>query len=107
MDIEDIVGRGPVGSRDANEIKIRTRKQVPKEQQPDDANVDSMVPGVGQKVWVRTWGCSHNTSDSEYMSGLLQQAGYDVVKGFSIIFGIYLNVTFKKLFLKNRKKIFN
>ncbi|PIC55485.1 hypothetical protein B9Z55_000744 [Caenorhabditis nigoni] len=44
------------------------------------ANVDSMVPGVGQKVWVRTWGCSHNTSDSEYMAGLLHKAGYDVLK---------------------------
>ncbi|CAO4360487.1 unnamed protein product [Caenorhabditis nigoni] len=79
MDIEDIVGRGPVTNRDAKDIKIRTRKQLPKAAE-EAANVDSMVPGVGQKVWVRTWGCSHNTSDSEYMAGLLHKAGYDVLK---------------------------
>ncbi|ULU09920.1 hypothetical protein L3Y34_014348 [Caenorhabditis briggsae] len=79
MDIEDIVGRGPVANRDAKDIKIRTRKQLPKAAE-EAANVDSMVPGVGQKVWVRTWGCSHNTSDSEYMAGLLHKAGYDVLK---------------------------
>ncbi|CAI2322532.1 unnamed protein product [Caenorhabditis sp. 36 PRJEB53466] len=79
MDIEDIVGRDLLGDRDGSEIKIRTRKQLPK-QAHEEANVDSVVPGVGQKVWVRTWGCSHNTSDSEYMSGLLRKAGYDIMK---------------------------
>lgn len=27
-------------------------------------------------VYLRTWGCSHNNSDSEYMDGLLLKAGY-------------------------------
>lgn len=35
------------------------------------------VPGVG-KVFVRTWGCSHNVSDSEYMAGALEAYGYVV-----------------------------
>ncbi|GMI32499.1 hypothetical protein TeGR_g12875, partial [Tetraparma gracilis] len=35
------------------------------------------VPGT-QKVYVLTFGCSHNISDSEYMSGLLASYGYDV-----------------------------
>ncbi|TRY69454.1 hypothetical protein TCAL_10195, partial [Tigriopus californicus] len=28
------------------------------------------------RIHVRTWGCSHNNSDSEYMMGLLAQEGY-------------------------------
>eukprot|EP00051_Salpingoeca_urceolata_P028469 m.487038 g.487038 ORF g.487038 m.487038 type:complete len:566 (+) comp24759_c0_seq1:252-1949(+) len=38
---------------------------------------DSFVPGVGT-VFVRTWGCSHNNSDGEYMAGLLAAAGYTI-----------------------------
>jgi threonylcarbamoyladenosine tRNA methylthiotransferase CDKAL1 len=37
--------------------------------------VKRTVPGV-QTVYVRTFGCSHNTSDSEYMMGILQEYGY-------------------------------
>lgn len=33
-------------------------------------NDDCVVPGM-QKVFVKTYGCSHNISDSEYMAGLL------------------------------------
>ena len=36
------------------------------------------VPGA-QAVYVKTYGCSHNSSDSEYMCGLLQQYGYRLV----------------------------
>ena len=32
-----------------------------------------------QKVYVKTWGCSHNSSDSEYMAGLLAANGYILV----------------------------
>jgi len=35
----------------------------------------SSVPGT-QAVWVRTFGCAHNTSDAEYMAGALQGYGY-------------------------------
>lgn len=34
------------------------------------ASVEQVVPGT-QSVWVKTFGCSHNTSDSEYMVGTL------------------------------------
>jgi MiaB-like tRNA modifying enzyme len=37
----------------------------------------SNIPGLGT-VWIKTWGCSHNTSDGEYMAGLLSQAGYTI-----------------------------
>lgn len=36
------------------------------------------VPGT-QRVWLKTYGCSHNTSDSEYMQGLLMTYGYEMV----------------------------
>ncbi len=35
----------------------------------------SFVPGSAS-VHVRTWGCAHNSSDGEYMSGMLASQGY-------------------------------
>lgn len=40
----------------------------------------SGVPGT-QRVWVKTYGCSHNTSDGEYMAGLLHEYGYELADG--------------------------
>lgn len=40
--------------------------------------IDAPVPET-QKVWIKTYGCSHNSSDSEYMHGLLVKYGYRVV----------------------------
>uniref|UniRef100_A0A1B0G4Q9 tRNA-t(6)A37 methylthiotransferase n=1 Tax=Glossina morsitans morsitans TaxID=37546 RepID=A0A1B0G4Q9_GLOMM len=37
----------------------------------------SIIPG-SQKVYVKTWGCSHNNSDSEYMAGQLAAYGYQL-----------------------------
>ena len=31
------------------------------------------------KIYVKTWGCAHNSSDSEYMAGQLAAAGYRIV----------------------------
>eukprot|EP00955_Chlamydomonas_euryale_P043314 352554-Chlamydomonas_euryale.AAC.10 len=41
----------------------------------DDKHGSGPGPGVGS-VWVKTFGCSHNVSDGEYMAGLLQEYGY-------------------------------
>eukprot|EP00056_Hartaetosiga_gracilis_P020918 m.21920 g.21920 ORF g.21920 m.21920 type:complete len:535 (+) comp8775_c0_seq1:96-1700(+) len=38
---------------------------------------DSFIPGT-YTVYVRTWGCSHNSSDAEYMCGLLSAEGYEI-----------------------------
>lgn len=35
----------------------------------------SLIPGT-QKIWMKTWGCSHNNSDGEYMAGQLAASGY-------------------------------
>ncbi|ESN95062.1 hypothetical protein HELRODRAFT_157739 [Helobdella robusta] len=36
---------------------------------------DSIISG-SQKIYLKTWGCSHNNSDSEYMAGQLSAHGY-------------------------------
>lgn len=33
------------------------------------------LPGTSS-LWLKTFGCSHNTSDAEYMHGQLEQYGY-------------------------------
>jgi hypothetical protein len=37
--------------------------------------IGAMVPEMFS-VWVKTFGCAHNTSDSEYMMGQLQDYGF-------------------------------
>jgi len=46
-----------------------------------DARDDARAAGVpgSARVWVKTFGCSHNTSDSEYMVGMLTTYGYAVL----------------------------
>ena len=41
----------------------------------------NIIPGT-QNVFLKTYGCSHNTSDSEYMMGLLAEYGYNFVDDF-------------------------
>jgi threonylcarbamoyladenosine tRNA methylthiotransferase CDKAL1 len=36
------------------------------------------APG-SQSIFVKTYGCSHNISDGEYMAGLLANYGYTIV----------------------------
>jgi len=40
------------------------------------------VPGT-QKIYVKTFGCSHNMSDSEFMMGQLAEYGYTLVDAIS------------------------
>nr|CDS29464.1 CDK5 regulatory subunit associated protein [Hymenolepis microstoma] len=40
------------------------------------------IPGT-QKIFIQVWGCAHNTSDAEYMAGLLSAYGYQVTLGGS------------------------
>lgn len=41
--------------------------------------VAAAVPG-SQRVWMKTYGCAHNISDSEYMAGQLAAYGYGLVE---------------------------
>jgi len=41
-------------------------------------SADSVIPGVAS-IYIKTWGCTHNSSDSEYMAGQLASYGYRLV----------------------------
>ncbi|XP_077496580.1 threonylcarbamoyladenosine tRNA methylthiotransferase [Amblyomma americanum] len=75
-DIEDIV-------RSAEDVVSPTtrREVIPRVKRRKDvleATGDSFLPGT-HKIYVRTWGCAHNSSDSEYMAGQLAAKGYTIV----------------------------
>ncbi|XP_076827376.1 threonylcarbamoyladenosine tRNA methylthiotransferase [Brachyhypopomus gauderio] len=55
--------------------RARRRKEHPSR---EELQTDSVIPGT-QKVWVKTWGCSHNSSDGEYMAGQLAASGYRMI----------------------------
>lgn len=54
------------------------KEDKPEEKHLEDIQEEAIVPG-SQKVFVKTYGCSHNISDSEYMAGLLAEYGYTLV----------------------------
>ena len=60
--------------------KIRKQNKNPINRKTDpDSSVDkSIIPGT-QSVYVKTWGCTHNNSDGEYMAGQLAAYGYNIV----------------------------
>ncbi|XP_051722777.1 threonylcarbamoyladenosine tRNA methylthiotransferase isoform X2 [Ctenopharyngodon idella] len=81
-DIEDMVtSYDPT----PHERQFARRNIVPharkNKQQPagEELQTDSVIPGT-QKIWVRTWGCSHNSSDGEYMAGQLAASGYKITE---------------------------
>uniref|UniRef100_A0A7N4UZ41 CDK5 regulatory subunit associated protein 1 like 1 n=1 Tax=Sarcophilus harrisii TaxID=9305 RepID=A0A7N4UZ41_SARHA len=82
-DIEDIVSREDSKphdryfSRKSIVPKVRIRNTQKCLQEEDDPPNDSTIPGI-QKIWIRTWGCSHNNSDGEYMAGQLAAYGYKI-----------------------------
>jgi len=92
-DIEDMGFLGEMVNAGAD--RVNTKKQIlPKIRKKNktiinnkknsdlngvDATVDkSVIPGT-QSVYVKTWGCTHNNSDGEYMAGQLAAFGYNIV----------------------------
>ena len=89
VDIEDCIGPNSVGPldrvRSENKLLPRAlRRKVPASL-PTSSNkgeesvlvADSFIPGT-QSIYIKTWGCSHNNSDGEYMAGLLASNGYTI-----------------------------
>ncbi|XP_078434444.1 methylthiotransferase [Wolffia australiana] len=75
-DIEDIVAIGePPGLRLPLPPAVKTKPRV--RQSKDFSSIDPSpnVPGT-QTIYLKTFGCSHNQSDSEYMAGQLSSFGY-------------------------------
>ncbi|XP_026525765.1 threonylcarbamoyladenosine tRNA methylthiotransferase isoform X1 [Notechis scutatus] len=84
-DIEDIVSAQDPKPFDRqfsrkNIIPKVRKRQLQKNVEVDDPPPrDSVIPGI-QKIWIRTWGCSHNSSDGEYMAGQLAAYGYSITE---------------------------
>ncbi|XP_043574878.1 threonylcarbamoyladenosine tRNA methylthiotransferase [Chiloscyllium plagiosum] len=87
-DIEDIVSAQDPTPHDQQFAKrsivphVRKRKKHQQDEGTDDVQADSVIPGA-QKIWVKTWGCSHNSSDGEYMAGQLAVYGYKITDNSS------------------------
>lgn len=53
-------------------------EEAPEQPSSDNPqNPEGHLPG-SQSVFVKTYGCSHNISDSEYMAGLLADYGFTI-----------------------------
>ncbi|KAH8280231.1 hypothetical protein KR018_000357 [Drosophila ironensis] len=89
-DIEDLIAAEDVKPRERYEnkksvtVRAKRRAQIrpetekePEPERPKPTVHESVIPGT-QKVFVRTWGCAHNNSDSEYMAGQLAAFGYQL-----------------------------
>jgi len=50
---------------------------------------DSIIPGT-QTIYIKTWGCTHNNSDSEYMAGQLAAYGYKITTTDSVNADLWL-----------------
>ncbi len=59
-------------------IKVKEQKVREEVKEEGDEVVNGELPGK-QKIFVKTYGCSHNISDSEYMAGLLAEYGFQIV----------------------------
>lgn len=77
MDIEDL-SSGAVVSASSTRVALQvTSRQAQRYVAADSSHgaQGSGLPGT-QSIWVKTFGCAHNVSDSEYMMGQLQEYGY-------------------------------
>ena len=85
-DIEDLLDAEEPDSPTRNLTKKQTAirknfKKKEKQNRPfDKTNYDqsNLIPGT-QKIYVKTFGCSHNISDSEFMMGQLVDYGYQLI----------------------------
>lgn len=81
-DIEDIVSVTDPKPHDRQAARQNIVPRVRKRNRDkilEEPPSDSTIPGT-QKIWIRTWGCSHNNSDGEYMAGQLAAYGYNITE---------------------------
>ncbi|CAH1397921.1 unnamed protein product [Nezara viridula] len=84
-DIEDLIESQELDPRKSSRkgvtVRVKRLKSVKKQviedvpETNDQSVPKSIVPGT-QKIFIKTWGCTHNNSDGEYMAGLLSTYGY-------------------------------
>ncbi|KAM9310437.1 threonylcarbamoyladenosine tRNA methylthiotransferase isoform 1-T1 [Pholidichthys leucotaenia] len=79
-DIEDMVSSSDPTPQERQSARTRIIPRSRKKKElsnNEELHADSLIPGT-QKIWMKTWGCSHNNSDGEYMAGQLAASGYDM-----------------------------
>ncbi|XP_044064495.1 threonylcarbamoyladenosine tRNA methylthiotransferase isoform X1 [Siniperca chuatsi] len=79
-DIEDMVSSSdptPHERQSARKSIIPRSRKKKELLSHEELQADSLIPGT-QKIWMKTWGCSHNNSDGEYMAGQLAASGYKI-----------------------------
>jgi len=81
-ELEELAAAGGFGnSRPSRDPQVRPRPVLGSWNGDAIAANGGNVPGT-QSVFVKTFGCAHNSSDSEFMMGLLQEYGYALVDKF-------------------------
>ncbi|XP_032520554.2 threonylcarbamoyladenosine tRNA methylthiotransferase [Danaus plexippus] len=83
-DIEDLISSQDITPKERyasrKSVSVRSKKKEKKETEcVEKVILESVVPGT-QTIYVKTWGCAHNNSDSEYMAGLLAAHGYKLTE---------------------------
>ncbi|KAK2724156.1 hypothetical protein QYM36_000871, partial [Artemia franciscana] len=86
-DIEDILPEDDTKRIRPHKVTLRAkRNKKPKKEitgelnnEYEEVELPLNVPGTG-KIFVKTWGCAHNSSDSEYMAGQLAAYGYVITE---------------------------
>uniref|UniRef100_A0A2K6H133 tRNA-t(6)A37 methylthiotransferase n=1 Tax=Propithecus coquereli TaxID=379532 RepID=A0A2K6H133_PROCO len=84
-DIEDIVSQEDSKPQDRHFARKHVVPKVRRRNTQNylqEENRPPSDPGI-QKIWIRTWGCSHNNSDGEYMAGQLAAYGYKITENAS------------------------
>jgi len=88
-DIEDIIGLNDVAPKNryknkpmmVPKVRKMKEKSMSKETPTPKSNTDTTNFLQGNaSVFVKTWGCAHNSSDSEYMAGQLAAQGYNITQ---------------------------
>jgi len=88
-DIEDIIGLNDVAPKNRYKnkplmipkVRKLKEKSVIKETPTPKADTENTNFLQGSaSVYVKTWGCAHNSSDSEYMAGQLAAQGYNITQ---------------------------
>nr|XP_023027575.1 threonylcarbamoyladenosine tRNA methylthiotransferase [Leptinotarsa decemlineata] len=78
-DIEDLISSQDITPKERfssrKAVKVRAKKKVENYVLPKPLGEN--IPGT-QKIYIKTWGCAHNSSDSEYMAGQLAAYGYQL-----------------------------
>ncbi|CAL7950229.1 unnamed protein product [Xylocopa violacea] len=82
-DIEDLISSQDITPKERysarKNVTVRSKRKKVPEDVPEPPIFNSIVPGT-QTIYVKTWGCTHNNSDSEYMAGQLAAYGYKLTE---------------------------